>query len=236
MSCIHKISLRSLISRIVLPVMLSLWFTGCAFKVVRPETILVKVPETGETEIIEYPAYVITHDSDSPWDAHQIKNNIVGFLDLEIVRILDITIDLLIPFREQRPIENSIELVKNSYAQIPDCIPVRVIGGFFRALGIEKLCISRASFYFFPRLVYLTDWVQETLGEVNIAAGYIAPWRGAFVPKTATKPLNDGVDWAQSSAIGIYIRILHQLNSFADHVIDSGESAWAGIIRLFIRQ
>jgi hypothetical protein len=219
---------------------------GCAFKVVRPAPLVVGSAETGDIRVVKYPAYVLVHDSDSFWDAHQIKDNLIGLTEGEVVHWLDLAVDGVTPGPNHRPLENSIEWIKNSYAQLPDCAPVRIVGGLFAALEIEKTTLITGatkiayapadplSYFVVTRVVYLTDWVQETLGEVNTAAGYIAPWPGSFIPRAATAPLNRGADWAQSGAIALYVQVFHKVSVGLDSALDGCEAAYGAVVWCFV--
>lgn len=219
--------------------------TGCV-SVVRPPPLVVGSPNAGDVRVVNYPAYVLSHDSESFWDAHQIKDNLIGITEKEIVQWVDLGMDSVTPGPPRRPMENGIEWIGNSYAQLPDCAPVRIVGGFFSAVGIEKTTLvtgaTRAalaptdplSYFGLTRAIYLTDWAQETLGEANAAAGYLAPWPGPFVPLAATAPVNRGADWAQSGAIALYVRVFHKVSVGLDRVLDGYETAWGGLVWCFV--
>ncbi|MFZ2633562.1 MAG: hypothetical protein WA081_21375 [Desulfosalsimonadaceae bacterium] len=226
--------------------LLIIGFAGCAFKVVRPPLLSVKSLETGEVRVTKYPAYVVVHDSDSFWDGHQIKDNLIGLSEGEVIHWLDLMADGMTPGPPHRPMENGIEWTKNSYAQLPDCAPVRIVGGLFSALFIEKTTLLSGatkivyaptepmSYFVFTRVIYLTDWVQETLGEMNTGVGYLAPWPGPFIPLAATAPVNKGVDWTQSGAIALYVHVFHKVSVGLDYAIDGGEAAWGGVVSCFL--
>ncbi len=221
---------------------------GCAYKVVRPPPLVVGSAQTGDIRVVKYPTYILTHDSEDFWDAHQIKDNFIGLSEGEIVRWMDIATDKLTPGPEHRHLKNGIESIKNSYAQLPDCAPVRIVDGLFSALGLEKITIvggaskivwaptDPSSYVAYLRVVYLTDWIQETLGEVNTAGGYLVPWPGPFVPRVATAPLNIGADWLQDGAVEIYIYGFHEINIGLDHALDGYETAWGGVVWLFVQK
>ncbi len=220
--------------------MLMLCSSGCAFRVVKPEPLVVGTVEDGNLRVIEYPNYVVVHDSRSFWDAHQIKSNIFGLTEIEIVRIVDATIDCATPGPENRPLEVSIEWIKNSYAQLPDCAPVRIIGGLFYALGIEKTSVLNGINGTIltptdPTLIYLTDWLQDTLGELNTAGGYLIPKTDKIIPRKVTTPVNDCVDWTQNGIIGVYIYVVKQINIGVDKAIDGGENAWGAVVGIIVR-
>lgn len=230
---------------LVMVVLFMLNATGCAFKIVRPQPVMVKSPENGVLREVRYPAYVLTHDAQSFWDVHQIKDNITGLFDTEIVHWLDMPLDAVIPGPRRRPVESGIEHIKNGYAQLPDCAPVRIVDGLFSAVGIEKTTLLRTaanvavsggpvSYLTFTRVVYLTDWVQETLGEVNHAGGYLVPWQGSFIPATVTAPVNRGVDWTQHGAIALYVRVFHKISVGLDDALYGGEWMWGKCISLFV--
>ena len=201
--------------------------TGCLTSVVRPEPLVIQDPLTGETKTVRYPLVVITHDPNSFWDWHQIKDNILGLMELEGVRIFDVCADtLLIPGEEARPLENGIEAFKNAYSRLPRIAPFNTIGEFFSALGLEKTCFNRGPL-FFPRIVYMTDWVQNTLGDADHIAGTIVLDRDTLFPSSITTPLGHGVNWMQKRSLGnIYVFILWTLDELADEAIDVGEAAW----------
>jgi len=220
---------------------------GCSFTVVRPAPLVVGSANGGEIRVVKYPAYVLVYDSDSFWDPHQIKDNLIGLTEGEIAHWLDLAIDGMTPGPRRRPLKNSIEWIKNSYAQLPDCAPVRIVGGLFYALGVEKTTpiqgaeIAYApydllSYFVFVRVVYLTEWVHETLGEANAAAGHLAPWPGTFIPQTATAPVNRGVDWTQKGAISLYVTIFYKVDVGLDRAIDCFQAAYGGVIGLFVRR
>jgi len=221
-------------------------FAGCAFKVVRPPPLSVKSLETGEVRVTKYPAYVVVHDSDSFWDGHQIKDNLIGLSEVEVIHWLDLAADGITPGPAHRPLENGIEWTRNTYARLPDCAPVRIVGSLFSALFLEKTTLLTGatkiiyaptdpmSYFVFTRVIYLTDWVQETFGEANTGAGYLAPWEGPFIPLAATAPVNKGVDWTQSGAIALYVHVFHKVSVGLDYAIDGGEAAWGSIVGCFV--
>jgi hypothetical protein len=221
---------------------------GCAYKVVRPPPLVVGSAYGGEVRVVKYPAYVLVHDSESFWDPHQIKDNLIGLTEGEVVHWLDLAIDGMTPGPKHRPLQNGIEWIKNSYAQLPDCAPVRIVGGLFSALEIEKTTLLTGatkivwaptdpiSYVAFLRVVYLTAWVHETLGEVNAAAGHLAPWPGTFIPQAATAPVNRGVYWAQKGTISLYIRVVHKLSVGLDNTIDCFQAAYGGVVGVFVRR
>ncbi|MHC4510362.1 MAG: hypothetical protein ACYTAO_15650 [Planctomycetota bacterium] len=176
---------------------------------------------------------VLVHDEDSFWDAHQIKNNILGLTELEVVRVLDITLDTLTPGPERRPVENGIEWTKNQYAKLPPWAGVVIVRELFWAMGIEKLCLARGS-GFFPRVVYLTDWLQTTLGEMNRVAGYAVPGQETLIPRKWTATPNRGVDWAQSRVMGAYIFLYQGLDWCLDKTIAGGEIVWQKTVWLVV--
>ncbi len=187
-----------------------LFFAGCA-----------RVQPAGDG----YPQRVIVHDSQSFWDAHQIKTNIIGLGELEVVRAVDRVVDVLIPGGEARPLESSIEWTKNQYAHMPDCFPFSTVGGLFEALGIEKLSWSRGPL-FVPRIVYLVNWVQNTLGELNHIGGYLVPGQNRLIPAVVTRHPNAGLDWLESRTIGVFIFVGQGIDTVTDWAVDGGEAVW----------
>ena len=234
-------------SWLVLPLLLLPGGTGCV-SVVRPPPLVVSSPETGVVRVVKYPVYILVHDSESFWDVHQIKDNLIGLTEGEVVHWLDLAVDGMTPGPQHRPLENSIEWTKNRYAQLPDCAPVRIVDGLFSAFGIEKTTLLTGatkiamaptdpiSYFVFTRVVYLTDWAQETVGEVNTAAGHLVPWPGSLVPRTATAPVNRGVDWAQSGALALYVKVFHKVSVGLDSALDGCETAWGGVVWCFVWQ
>ena len=217
---------------------------GCV-TVVRPPPLVVESGETGEVRVVNYPAYVLVHDSASAWDAHQIKDNLIGLTQGDVVHWLDLSADDMTSGPADHPVENSIEWIKNGYAQLPDYAPTRIVGGLFSAVGIEKTTVINGveivmaptdpfSYFVFTRVIYLTDWVQETVGEVNSGAGHLVPWLGSFVPQAATAPVNSGVDWAQSGSIALYVYVFHKANAGLDYALDGCESAYGGVVWCFV--
>ncbi len=219
---------------------------GCGYRVVQPDPLVIPTIDGG-MRVVTYPACVVAHSSESFWDPHQVKDNLVGLLEVDIVHAVDLGADALIPGPDRRPVDGGVEWLKNQYSRLPDCAPVRIVGGLFGALGIEKTTLiyipetieeplSAGSYLAYTRVVYLTDWVQETVGEVNAAAGYLVPWEGPFVPRAATAPVNRAVDWAQEGAIKLYVYVAHKINVFVDEVIDRCERAWGRVVRVFARR
>lgn len=218
---------------------------GCAFKIVRPPPLIVKSPETGTEQRVEYPAYVLVHDASSFWDAHQIKDNIIGLFDGEIVHWIDLPLDAVMPGPKRRPVETGIEWIKNSYAQLPNCAPVRIVDGFFSALEIEKVTVVTGTrivlaptdpltYTLFTRVIYLTDWVQDTLGEVNSGLGYLVPWPGPLIPYVVTDPINRGVDWTQRGALTLYIYVFRKISVGLDDGLYGGEWVWGKVVSMFV--
>ena len=90
------------------------------------------------------------------------------------------------------------------------------------------------SYFVFTRVIYLTDWAQETLGEVNTGAGHLVPWSGPLIPKAVTVPASAGVDWAQSGAISLYVYVFHKVSVGLDYALDCCESAYGGVVWCFV--
>ena len=99
----------STLSRMILVALILLGASGCAFSVVRPQPLIVGSEKAGNLRVVKYPAYVLVHDSESFWDAHQIKDNLVGLGQVEVVHSLDLAVDGITPGPRHRPLENSIE-------------------------------------------------------------------------------------------------------------------------------
>ena len=127
--------------RMVTVALLVMGCAGCAYKVVRPLPLVVEASERSVAHTVNYPAYVVVHDSSSFWDAHQIKDNVFGLTQGEVVHWVDHVLDLASPGPRRRPWAHGIEWIKNSYAQLPDRAPVRIVGGLFSALRIEKTTV-----------------------------------------------------------------------------------------------
>jgi len=134
---------------------------------------------------------------------------------------------------------------KGSDAQLPDCAPVRIVDGLFSALEVEKVTVVSGTrivlapadplnYLLFTRIIYLTDWVQDTLGEVNSALGYLVPWKGPFIPSVMTSPVNSGVDWAQSGALTLYIYVFRKISVGLDDGLYGGEWAWGEVVSQFV--
>ena len=235
---------RFLVAWLVIVPMFLLTSGGCV-TVVRPPPLVVGSGETGDVRVVNYPAYVLVHDSASFWDVHQIKDNLIGLTEVDVVHWVDLTGDNLTTGPADHPVENSIEWIKNSYAQLPDCAPVRIAGGLFSAVGIEKTTVINGveiamapadpfSYFVFTRVIYLTDWVQETMGEVNSGAGHLVPWSGSSVPPAATAPVNTGVDWTQSGAIALYVYVFHKVSVGLDYALDGCETAYGSVVWCFV--
>jgi len=230
--------------RLALEAMLALACAGCAFRVVRTPPLFVRVSGTGTTRVVNYPARILVHDDQSFWDVHQIKNNVVGVFNTEILHLLDVGLDAVIPGPDASPLENGVEAIKNGWAKLPDCAPVRIIGGFFSALRIEQTTLFGGVFipatgdpitvFVLTRVIYLTDWIQDTLGEINTGLGYLVPWPGPFFPGFVTAPLNAAVDWGQSAVITGYVWVFRQLNIGVDYALYGGEYAWGDFMSSFV--
>jgi len=209
--------------------------SGCAFKVIRPQTLTVRRSPDRPPETVHYPMKILVHDEDAFWDHHQIKSNIIGLTELEPVRVADLLADTLIPGPEHRPVENSIEWIKNAYAQLPDWALVRIVGEFFWALGLERTCAARGSIVSPLRIIYLVEWGRFTLNECNRVAGYAVPGRDTLIPKSWTAYPDGGVVWLDHHAIGLNIFIVQALDWCFDRVIDGEESVYAGVVWVLVR-
>ena len=228
----------------VAPVLL-LCAGGCV-TVVQPPPLVVGSEDAGGVHVVNYPSYLLVHDSASWWDAHQIKDNLIGLTEGDVVHWMDLSADSLTAGPDNHPVENSVEWIKNSYAQLPDCAPVRIVGGLFSAVGIEKTTVltgvtrialaptDPVSYFVFTRVIYLTDWAQETLGEANAGAGHLVPWSGPMIPRRVTEPANAGVDWAQSGAIALYVYAFHKASVGLDYALDGCEAAYGGVVWCFV--
>jgi hypothetical protein len=216
--------------------------TGCAFTVVRPAPLYIGSAERGNQRTVHYPAYVLVHDSESVWDAHQIKDNIVGLSEGEVVHWADLGADALTPGPPRTPIQHFILWSSDRYAELPDCAPVRIVGGFFSALGLDKTTLlsgatriaaapgDPVSYFVVTRAVYLVDWSRTTVGELNTGAGRLAPWPGTFVPQAISAPINHGVEWTEFGVVTLYIRLFRGINNAVDNVITGCENAYGGVV------
>jgi hypothetical protein len=204
---------------------------GCITRVLRPDPLFVPDASTGEPKKVTYPVVVIAHDPDSFWDWHQIKDNLIGLGELEAVRVLDLGADAVTPGPETRPFESAIEWIKSEYASLPRWAPFNILGGLFSALGLEKTCVNRV-LGFFPRIIYVTDWIQDSLGELNRLAGHLIPWPGQdrLIPSSVTALFSSGVDGLERWSLGAYVFVVWTLDEAVDKLVDAGEGAWAGIV------
>jgi len=241
----HHIEKHGPALRVTCLFVLMLAGAGCAFKVVHTPPLVVTDPQTGVVRVVNYPAQILVHDDQSLWDVHQIKNNIVGLFDGEFLHWVDVGLDVVLPGPDQLPLQHGIEWIKNEYAQLPDWAPVRIVGGFFSAFAIEKTTvlgavrIARApkepmSYFVFTRVVYLTDWLQDTVGELNTGLGHLVPWEGSFVPGFVTAPINSAVDWMQFGAIEGYLYVFREINIGLDNALYGWEWCWGGSVSLFV--
>jgi len=226
-------TLRLALSALILLVIpLAATLSGCAFKIIRPEVMTVRRAPDGKPEEMRYPLRIIVHDKESFWDAHQIKSNLIGLSDLSAVHTLDLVIDAVTPGPDKRPLENSIEWIKNQYAKLPRWAPVNIVGRLFWAMGLEKSSYGRRA-VFIPRIVYLIDWVRFTVGELNRVAGHAVPWNGGLIPKRWTAASDRGMDWAENSVIASYIRIAQGIDWGLDKSLDGGEWCWQKTVWAF---
>ena len=53
-------------------------------------------------------------------------------------------------------------------------------------------------------------------------------------PRSATAPINRGVDWSQDGAISLYVYVFHKVSVGLDSAIDGGEAAWRGLLWCFL--
>ena len=225
----HRLRVRPQIVLIALAIALVAVLSGCAFRIIPPETMTVYRAPDGKPEQIHYPMQVVVHDRESFWDGHQIKDNIFGLSDLEVVRVLDMLADLPNPGPERRPIENAIEWIKNQYAQLPPWPPVNIAGGLFEALGLEKTSILTAygrRGLSIPQLIYLLHWVRASMGELNRTAGYAIPGQDGWIPKKWLAAPNRAMDRTEDALIGSYIWIFQGLDWCMDVAISGGEWGW----------
>jgi hypothetical protein len=230
--------------RFALEAILALGCAGCAFKVVRTPPLFIRTSGTGAVKVVNYPARILVHDDQAFWDMHQVKNNIVGVFNTEIIHLVDVGLDAVIPGPDRSPLESGVDAIKNGWAQLPDWAPMRIIGGFFSALRIEQTTLFGGVFipatgdpitiFVLTRVIYLTDWIQDTLGEVNTGLGYLVPWPGPFVPVFLTGPVNDVVDWCQTAVITGYVWVFRQINIGVDYALYGGEYAWGDFVSNFI--
>lgn len=215
-----------------------LW-SGCAYKIVRPETVTVYRAPDGKPEQIHYPMKVVIHNSGALWDPHMVKCNLIGMVEVELVRVLDAAIDILAPGPERRPIENGIEWTKNQYAKLPRCAAVNILGGFFYAMGAERLSYSRQT-VFLPRFVYLFHWFREIAGEMNRVAGYAVPGQDTLIPKKWVAGPNRAVDRGENAVAGAYVWFNQGWDWCLEQGIWGGEWVWGSTVwvcaRPFVRE
>lgn len=206
---------------------------GCAVKLVRPRSVSSHDPNPGTIRRIHYRYAVITTHSKSFWDLQQAKDNVIGLTEFEVVRVLDLLLDASIPGPEHRPVETGIERWKDLYARTSGWLFFDVLGGLFTALAPEKAAYGRGYGYF-PRIVYLADWLQQLFGALNRVGGYAVPGADRLVPAAATAPVNVGADWLQNGAIGAYIYVIHGLDYLASGGIELWQGGRAGVVGLLV--
>ena len=225
--------LRVVLLRIMLLAFIGLAAGGCGVKLIRPRSVSARDSNPGTIRRIHYRYAVITTHSKSFWDLQQVKDNVVGLTEFEVVRVLDILLDAGIPGHEHRPVETGIERWKDIYAHTSGWLFFDVLGGLFTAIAPEKAAYGRGYGYF-PRVVYLTDWLQQFFGAFNRVGGYAVPGAERLVPGAATAPVNRGVDWLQNGAIGAYIYVIHGLDYLASGGIGLWQGGRAGVVGLLV--
>jgi len=193
--------------------LLTILTAGCAVRIIPPYEVTVYSVGDGAPRRIVYPAEVIVHDDHAFFDLHNIKSNLFGLTDLELVRLADLAADF--PDRDVRPFRTSIDWIRHQFARLPDCAATRIVGGFFWALGADRYSYGRDQL-FLPRFIYLTNWAQMSLGELNRVAGYAVPYQETLIPRAWTHPLNAAVDWGQTRAIGLYLYVLQTGNEYLE--------------------
>ena len=175
------------------------------------------------------PVYRV-HNEYNPLDLHNIASGVYAILNLRIIRIFDLTFDLIIPGNSIQPLENIFNGVKTGYRKIPPNYVTNKFRELIEAFRIKWISVSdvislggaNLSDGNIKRLNLLIDWIQGLLQDGDSVLGKPFGWKGLL----QIRYLNKGIDAVQ----GTIALISHKITIYIAKGIDKGIT---GIERLF---
>ncbi len=149
------------------------------------------------------------HHENSPWDLHGVLYTIGGLSELELLRIADWALDLVIPGRPLRPFQRTVRGIRFGYHRLPSWTLRQRLGQFVDAFQIPELSLGDASAAYtvatggaasptsgtIVRVEKLLDWTQHVLGDVNRLTGRVIGRREGLLRWAGPGRVVDGVQW-----------------------------------------
>ncbi len=180
-------------------------------------------PKPGEKpaphEALPYQAHIQFHSDTAFLDPHQIKDNVIGLLDFEILKTLDLPF-APVGWAAGTPVE-PFEGIGRGVARLYDHpysnAGQRVVGGFFRALNLERLS-QTPRLLIVPRLVYLSDWLRSCFSFST----YV---RRPLTPSLA----NQGIYQVEKGALWLNEYVAEKLDDLATDVLFDLEDGGADL-------
>lgn len=164
------------------------------------------------------------HNDYNPFDLHNIASGIYSIFNLRLIRIFDLTFDLVMPGVSLHPLESMFDVIKSGYRAIPRVYPSERFRELVEAFGIKQISISdllslggtSLSEGNIRRVHLLLDWVQEMLQDFDSVLGMPFGWKGLL----QIRYVNIGIDAGQE----FVEKIAHKVEVFVSKGVDKGIS------------
>lgn len=154
-------------------------------------------------------ARIRLHDERRPFDLHAILYTAMGVSELEIFRLADWTVDLLLLGARLRPFERTFKGLRAAYHRLPPWAMVQRTGQLVDVLQIPELSLGDAASTYsaavsgeagpgsgmLVRFDRLVDWSQRVVGDVNRLGGRLVGRDRGLVTWSVPERLVDGTQW-----------------------------------------
>jgi len=167
------------------------------------------------------PVYRLHNDYNS-FDLHNIASGIYSVFNLRIIRVFDLTFDLVVPGISLHPLESMFDVIKSGYRAIPRVYPSERFRELVEAFRIKQISISdllslggtSLSGGNVRRINLLIDWIQETFQDFDSVLGMPFGWKGLL----QIRYMNIGIDAGQK----FVEKVAHKVAVFVTKGVDKG--------------
>jgi len=162
------------------------------------------------------------HNDYNTFDLHNIASGIYSVFNLRLIRIFDLTFDLVVPGISLHPLESMFDVIKSGYRAVPRVYPSEKFRELVEAFRIKQISISdllslggtSLSEGNIRRVNLLLDWVQEMLQDFDSVLGMPFGWKGLL----QIRYMNIGIDVGQE----FVEKVAHKVAVFVTKGVDKG--------------
>lgn len=187
------------------------------------------------------------HHDANPWDLHALLYTTVGMTELEVIRVVDWTIDLPLPGRPLRPVHRTARAVRATYNRLPPWTITQRMGELVDALQVPELSLGDVSSAYsmatggsagpgsgtLLRVNKLVDWVQHVSGDANQLSGWLIGRPKGLIRWSLPARSIDGLQ-------GMALKTFHQVNLLGARLVEGAfttvEMAGEGIVNVGYRR